>query len=97
VVAAKAGGPHAEIAERLGAQLEASGLSVLFDDRTEVSVGVKFNDAELIGIPTIVVIGRGVSEDPATSMIEIKDRRSGDRTDTPLVDAVATLVDICRR
>ena len=48
-----------EVAETIVAELEATGLDVLYDDRPKVSPGVKFGDAELIGVPTIVIVGRG--------------------------------------
>ncbi|MBW0113085.1 proline--tRNA ligase [Pseudonocardia sp. KRD-182] len=70
----------------LAAELEAAGLRVLLDDR-KASPGVKFADAELIGVPTIVVAGRGL----ATGVIEVKDRRSGERVEVALSDAVAHL------
>ncbi|MBK6887675.1 MAG: proline--tRNA ligase [Tetrasphaera sp.] len=73
--------------ETLTRDLEASGVTVLFDDRVGVSPGVKFTDSELIGIPTIVVIGRGL----AGGTIEIKDRRSGERREVPIADAVAQI------
>jgi prolyl-tRNA synthetase len=80
-----------EAAEALSAELDAAGIRVLLDDRT-ASPGVKFADAELVGVPTIVVVGRGL----ASGVIEVKDRRSGERTEVP-VDAVARhLVDLCR-
>ena len=79
-------------AETLVTDLEAAGLRVLFDDRKGVSPGVKFNDSELIGIPTIVIVGRGV----ATGVIEVKDRRTGERTEVAIDDAVASLVETCR-
>jgi prolyl-tRNA synthetase len=60
-----------------------AGLRVLYDDREGVSPGVKFKDAELIGVPTIVVVGRGVGDD-GTGTVELKDRRSGERTDVPI-------------
>mgnify|MGYP006159507697 CR=1 FL=1 len=50
-------------------------LTVLYDDRPKVSPGVKFKDAELIGVPTIVVVGKGLAE----GVIEVKDRASGER------------------
>jgi prolyl-tRNA synthetase len=93
VVAAKAGGPQGPAAEDLAAALEQAGLRVLFDDRTDVSVGVKFKDAELIGVPTIVVVGRGVTDDRSESTVEVKDRRSGDRADVAFGD----VVDVLRR
>ena len=81
-------------AEALSADLEAAGLAVLLDDRAGVSPGVRFKDAELIGIPTIVVVGRGIA-DESNPTIEVKDRRSGERVDVALADAVAHLVATC--
>jgi prolyl-tRNA synthetase len=76
-----------EAAERLVADLDAAGLRVLFDDRRSASPGVKFKDAELIGVPTIVTVGRGL----AHGVVEVRDRASGERREVPLPDAVATL------
>ncbi|MEV4320255.1 proline--tRNA ligase [Actinocrispum sp. NPDC049592] len=73
-------------AEKLAADLDAAGVSVLLDDRTS-SPGVKFADAELIGVPTIVVVGRGL----AKGVVEVKDRRSGERTEVEIGDAVEHL------
>ncbi|AXH35795.1 proline--tRNA ligase [Humibacter sp. BT305] len=74
-------------AEDVVAQLEAAGLDVLFDDRPKVSPGVKFGDAELIGVPTIVIVGRGVAD----GVVELWDRATGERTSIPL-DQVAAAV-----
>ncbi len=60
VATGKAGDPQLPAAEQLAADCEAAGLRVLLDDRVGVSPGIKFNDAELIGVPTIVVVGRGL-------------------------------------
>jgi prolyl-tRNA synthetase len=79
-------------AERLTAGMEKRGLSVLFDDRPRVSPGVKFKDAELIGVPTIVVVGRGLAE----GVIEVKDRRTGERQQVPVAEAVDRLVEVVR-
>ena len=76
-----------EAAERVVADLVANGTQVLFDDRRGISPGVKFADAELLGIPTIVIVGRGVAD----GVVEVRDRRSGERRDVPL-DAVAAAV-----
>ena len=76
-----------EAADDLVAQLEAAGLEVLYDDRPKVSPGVKFKDAELIGVPTIVVVGKGLAD----GVVEVKDRATGDRRDVLLADLVATL------
>jgi prolyl-tRNA synthetase len=63
---------------------------VLYDDRPKVSPGVKFKDAELLGIPTILVVGKGLVE----GTVEIKDRRTGDRQVVPVGEAVEQLVRI---
>ncbi|HRC42113.1 proline--tRNA ligase [Nostocoides sp.] len=73
--------------EELTRALEAQGIEVIYDDRRQASPGVKFKDAELIGVPTIVVIGKGLSE----GTIEIKDRRSGARRSVPVSAAVAQI------
>jgi prolyl-tRNA synthetase len=71
--------------EDTAAALERSGLRVLLDDRTGVSPGVKFKDAELLGAPTIVVAGRGV----ANGTLEVRDRWLGTTADVPLGEVVA--------
>jgi hypothetical protein len=68
--------------------LSDAGVRVLFDDRRGVSPGVKFNDSELIGVPTIVVVGRGLAD----GVVEVKDRASGERVDVAVDEAVAHLV-----
>jgi prolyl-tRNA synthetase len=75
-------------AEEIVAGLQGQGLSVLFDDRRGVSPGVKFKDSELIGVPTIVVVGRGL----ATGVVELKDRRTGERREVPLEQVVPATV-----
>jgi len=74
----------AEIAEGCAAQ----GLSVLYDDRPKVSPGVKFKDAELIGVPTILVIGKSLAD----GQVEIRDRRSGRSRAVPVDGAVDELL-----
>jgi len=74
----------AELADALAQQ----GISVIYDDRVKVSPGVKFKDAELIGVPTIVIVGRGLE----AGTIEIKDRATGDRTEVPVGDIVQAVV-----
>ena len=76
-----------DVAERAVAELESAGLDVLFDDRPKVSPGVKFGDAELIGVPRILVIGRGAAD----GEVELWNRRTGDRRTLPLAQAVAEL------
>lgn len=81
-------------AERIAADLSKAGVDVIFDDRpTKVSPGVKFKDAELIGVPTIAVVGRGLADD---GTVEVKDRRSGERQDVALSDIVKHLIDTVR-
>ncbi len=75
-----------ETAARVADDLASAGLDVLYDDRPKVSPGVKFKDAELVGVPTIVVVGKGLTADPP--VVEIKDRRSGTRREVPLTDVV---------
>ena len=74
--------------ELLVADLEAAGLTVVYDDRPKVSPGVKFKDAELLGVPTIVVIGKGLAE----GTIEVKDRRTGGRRDVPVERTVGEVL-----
>ena len=59
----------------------------MLDDRVGVSPGVRFKDAELIGVPTIVVVGRGLAD----GLVEWKDRRAGTSRDVPLADVVSEL------
>jgi prolyl-tRNA synthetase len=75
-------------AEQLSAELEAAGVRVLFDDRPKVSPGVKFKDAELVGVPTVVVVGKSLAE----GTVEVRDRKSGERVDVPSGEATAHLV-----
>ncbi|MFH8682436.1 proline--tRNA ligase [Streptomyces lydicus] len=76
-----------ELALEVGERLGAAGLRVLVDDRAGVSPGVKFTDAELLGIPTIVVAGRRAGE----GVVEVKDRRTGEREELTVEEAVARL------
>jgi len=76
-----------EAADRIVADLEASGRDVLYDDRPKVSPGVKFGDAELIGVPTIVIAGRGVAD----GVVEVWDRATGDRVQVSIDGVVAVL------
>ncbi|WP_104118273.1 proline--tRNA ligase [Arthrobacter sp. B1805] len=87
IVATGKGAEVFEAAEKLAGDLEAAGLTVLFDDRPKVSPGVKFGDAELIGVPTIVVVGRGLAD----GVLEVKDRRTGEAQNVPVDEAAALL------
>jgi prolyl-tRNA synthetase len=77
-----------ETAEQLTRALEAQGVSVLYDDRHKVSPGVKFKDSELLGVPTIVVVGKSL----ANGVVEVKDRATGERREVSVADAVAEVV-----
>ncbi|MEU7862509.1 proline--tRNA ligase [Nonomuraea sp. NPDC049141] len=80
-----------EAALELAADLEARGLRVLVDDRTGVSPGVKFKDAELLGLPTIVVVGRGLAQ----GVVELRDRVSGTKEEIPLDTAADRVLAAC--
>ncbi|SCL38641.1 prolyl-tRNA synthetase [Micromonospora pallida] len=80
-------GPQLEAVLDLGGRLSAAGLRVLVDDRTHVSAGVKFTDAELVGIPRTVVVGRRLAD----GYVELRDRVRGDRTELPLVELTSAL------
>jgi prolyl-tRNA synthetase len=60
----------------------------MYDDRRGVSAGVKFKDAELIGVPTIVVVGRGLAE----NRVEVRDRRTDERREVPVDGAADAIV-----
>jgi prolyl-tRNA synthetase len=70
-------------AERIATELVSLGVRVLLDDR-KASPGVKFKDAELLGVPTILVVGRGLDN----GVVELRDRRSGEQREVPVGDAV---------
>ncbi|MEY4023273.1 MAG: hypothetical protein RLZ23_234 [Actinomycetota bacterium] len=73
-----------DAAEKISEELEARGITVIFDDRRGTSPGVKFKDAELIGIPVIVVVGKALEQ----GNIEIRVRKSGDKSEVPVGSAV---------
>jgi prolyl-tRNA synthetase len=75
-------------ADELTGALGARGVRVLYDDRRKVSPGVKFKDAELIGVPTIVIVGKGLE----AGTIEIKDRASGESRVVPVGQIVEAVV-----
>ncbi|MDR6868603.1 prolyl-tRNA synthetase [Microbacterium resistens] len=76
------------LAEDVSAQLEAAGFDVLYDDRPKVSPGVKFGDAELVGVPRVLVVGRGAAD----GQVELWDRRTGEREALPVDEAVRALI-----
>jgi prolyl-tRNA synthetase len=77
-----------EAAQALADELVAAGLTVLYDDRPKVSPGVKFKDAELLGMPTIVTVGRGLAD----GTIEVRDRATGEREDVPAAEAAGRVL-----
>lgn len=80
-----------DYAERLALELSAAGIEVLLDDR-KASPGVKFTDAEMLGMPTTVVVGRGL----ASGLIEVRDRASGERTELNAEGAAEELIALLR-
>ena len=76
-----------EVAEQVAARLEGARLDVLYDDRPKVSPGVKFGDAELVGVPRVLVVGRGAAD----GQVELWDRRTGERDALSVDEAIARL------
>ena len=74
-------------AEKLAYEFEAEGKTVILDDRQKVSPGVKFSDAELIGVPNIIICGRGLAD----GEVDFWNRRTGERRSVPLNLAVLQL------
>ena len=79
-----------DVAEDISAQLEAQGITVMIDDRRGTSPGVKFKDAELIGNPVIVVVGKALEN----NLVEVRIRKSGEKQEVALANAVTTIADI---
>ena len=86
-VVATGKGRQIELALEISDRLAAAGVRVLVDDRKGVSPGVKFTDAELIGVPQILVVGRGAP----SGVVELRDRRSGEGEELPVDEAVSRL------
>ena len=78
-------------AEALASELSARGVEVLLDDR-KASPGVKFTDAELLGMPTMVVLGRSLAD----GLVEVRDRATGEKTEVPVAEAADRLVALVR-
>jgi prolyl-tRNA synthetase len=76
-----------DTAAEVGAKLEAAGISVMLDDRRDPSAGVKFKDAELIGIPVIIVVGKSLAD----GNIELRNRKTGEKSEVALDQAVAAV------
>jgi prolyl-tRNA synthetase len=77
-----------DVADGLAVELQAEGVRVLYDDRPRVSPGVKFKDAELLGIPSILVVGKGLGD----GTVELRNRRTGERRELEVGPAVAEIV-----
>ena len=76
-----------DVAEKIGTELESLGITVLLDDRRDPSAGVKFKDAELIGAPIIVVVGKALEQ----GNVEIRIRKSGEKSESAVEGAVSTI------
>jgi prolyl-tRNA synthetase len=77
-----------EVAESIAIELENKGITVLFDDRKEASPGVKFKDAELIGNPMLVIVGKSLAD----GNVEVRDRKSGSKEEVPVGSVVSQLI-----
>ncbi len=83
-------GEVAEVAEKIWRELADAGVETVIDDRDE-RAGVKFNDADLVGWPFQVVVGKkGLAE----GVVELKVRATGDKTTIPLETAAATVAEL---
>jgi prolyl-tRNA synthetase len=65
----------------------------MYDDRRAVSPGVKFKDAELIGVPTSVIVGKGLAD----GTVELRERRTDARQDVPVETAAAAILAAVQR
>jgi prolyl-tRNA synthetase len=75
-------------ADQLADELDSRQVRVLYDDRRGVSPGVKFKDAELLGVPTIVIVGKGLGD----GVVEVRDRRSDEHREVPVAQAVSAVL-----
>ena len=76
------------VAEKIASELEAQGISAMFDDRRDASPGVKFKDAELLGNPYIVIVGKGLQD----GKVEFRIRKTGEKTEIASGDIVNHLL-----
>ena len=77
-----------DTAEKLASELEAQGMRVMLDDRRDASPGVKFKDAELIGIPFIIIVGKALAE----GKVELRNRRTGEKSEVLLTEALSQII-----
>ncbi|CAB5031648.1 unannotated protein [freshwater metagenome] len=92
VITGKAGDDISVAGEKLAQELHSAGVTVLLDDRIGVSPGVKFKDAELLGMPTIVVVGKGLAD----GVVEVRDRATGERSNVAVGEAAQHIAHICK-
>ena len=81
-----------EVAESIAIELENKGITVLFDDRKEASPGVKFKDAELIGNPMLVIVGKSLAD----GNVEVRDRKTGSKEEVPVGSVVSQLINLLK-
>ena len=79
-----------EAAEKLANEFTSRGVEVLYDDRRSASAGVKFNDAELLGIPVTIVVGKLLVD----GKVELKVRKTGERSEVEISDAVDAAINV---
>jgi len=79
-----------EAAETIAQELSAQRVEVLYDDRPKVSPGVKFADAELLGVPLVVVVGRGLAD----GVVEVRPRVGGEAVSVPVAEAAQRVVEM---
>ena len=79
-----------DTAEKLATELEAQGMRVMLDDRRDASPGVKFKDAELIGIPFIIIVGKALAE----GKVELRNRRTGEKSEVLLTEALSQIISV---
>jgi prolyl-tRNA synthetase len=87
----RAGSEERELAERLYADLQATGLRIVYDDREEAGPGQKFADAELLGCPLRLTVGRRTAQSGA---LEAQIRRGREDRSLPLAGAAQAAVDL---
>jgi len=81
-----------EVAESIAIELENKGITVLFDDRKEASPGVKFKDAELIGNPMLVIVGKSLAD----GNVEVRARKTGSKEEVPVGSVVSQLINLLK-
>ncbi len=91
IITAKTGFDEMSFSERIHCALEKKGIEVLWDDRDE-RAGVKFNDADLIGAPYQIIVGKGL----ANNVVELKER-VGPAAEVPVADIVKRVEELCQR